>query len=174
MRCCFTILFICATWFAGRSCAQEDTAAVEAIHRIVKEINGLDKLQPKVLENEAFLDEMTDRGGVLTAWLRKGRVVLLMEWVGLSSCEQVTAYYFSGSELVFVEVKGAESAYIDSTGSFDHRVQHTTMENRFYYQGDTVVKSELTGSTGCAGTPVQEWAAEYRTRAYKYLKLFDR
>jgi hypothetical protein len=172
MRCCFTILFISATWFAGRTCAQEDTAAVEAIHRIVKEINGLDKLQPKVLENEAFLDEMTDRGGVLTAWLRKGRVVLLMEWVGLSSCEQVTAYYFSGSELVFVEVKGSESAFIDSTGSFDHRVQRTTMEARFYFQRDEVLKAEMSGSTRCGGAPGTDGATAYRMRATKFVELF--
>ncbi len=173
MRRRFTLLFICGTVFAERTYAQEDSTAIEAIYGIVQEINKLDDLEPTVLENEAFLGEMTDRGGVLTAWSKNGRVVLLMEWVGLSSCEVVTQYYSNDQELVFVEVKGSESMYIDSTGTFDHRVQHPTMDARFYYQVDEVLKQEMSGSTRCGGAPEREWVAAYRMRAIKLVELFD-
>jgi hypothetical protein len=154
--------------------AQEDTTVIEGIHRITKDIDMRNDLKPVVLENEMFMEESTDGGGVLTAWMHKRQVLKLVEWVGLSSCVNVTEYYFHDGQLVFVTVEGSEYAYVDSLGAFDRRVQRTTMEARFHYHAGEVVKQEVSGSTRCGGPPSTEWATLFQERSIRLSHLFER
>jgi len=166
---CFGALLL-----SGSVHAQVDISRVAAKSLLVEEINKAKNYEVKTLENEEFFEQMTDGGGKLTAWIRNGLVVKLVEWVGLSSCVNVTEYYFHDSQLVLVSVQGSEWAYVESTGSFDYTVQVITMEARFYFHDGKLIKSDLKGSTRCAGVPTKEWAANYKTEALRLKDLFMR
>ena len=153
---------------------ENEISATGSIDAFVRDINREEDYETKTLENEEFLEQMTDGGGELTAWIRDGRVVKMTEWVGLSSCVNVTEYYLQDSQLVFISVQGSEWAYVDSTGSFDPAVQNVTMEARFYFDDNALIKSDLNGSTRCGGAPTKEWASVYQAAAMRLKALFMR
>jgi hypothetical protein len=159
---------------SGTLHAQVDTSGIATVHQLVQEINSSKDYEVKTLENEEFLEHMTDGGGELTAWMRDGRVVKMVERVGLSSCTNVTEYYLHDSQLVFVFDQGSEWAYVDSTGSFDPTVQNITMEARLYFHDGKLIKSDLKGSTRCGGAPTEEWASVYQAEALRLTDLFMR
>jgi hypothetical protein len=149
----------------------DDTSETAAIDAIVQEIDKTQDYMTKTLENEEFLTRMTDGGGELTGWMKNGDPVRIVERVGLSSCVNVTEYYFDRSQLVYVSVQGSEFAYSDSTGSFDPNVQHVSMEARFYFKGKDVISVDLQGSTRCGGAPTREWVSVYQTEALRLRDL---
>lgn len=124
--------------------------------------------------NDEFLEQMTDRGGMLTALMRDGELVKMIEHVGLSSCLNIAEYYFNDSQLVFVSIQGSEFAYVDSTASFDEGALKVTMEARFYFHENHLVKSDLRGSTRCGGAPTKEWASDYQAEATRLKALLMR
>ncbi|HRH36702.1 MAG TPA: hypothetical protein PK760_00055 [Flavobacteriales bacterium] len=151
-----------------------DSTYILAVDRHVHEIDSAKDYEIRTLENEEFLEQMTDGGGELTGMLKNGELLKVDERVGLSSCVEVTEYYFENSQLVFVSAQGLEFAYVDSTGSFDPGVQHVTMEGRFYYRKGDAAPVLLKGSTRCGGAPTKEWAAVYRTEAKRLKDLLMR
>ncbi len=142
--------------------------------RRVQEINAGKDYEVRALENEEFLEQMTDGGGHLTGLMRNGALVKIVEWIGLSSCVNITEYYFENSQLVFVSSQGLEFAYVDSTASFDLDVQDVTMEARFYFHENNLVQADLEGSTRCGGAPTREWATVYQTDALRLKDLLMR
>ncbi|PWJ33121.1 hypothetical protein [Sediminitomix flava] len=61
-------------------------------------INDFETIQ---LENEEFLEQMTDGGGTLTAYIKNDSIYKIMEWVGLSYGVIQTEYYYWDSRLFF-------------------------------------------------------------------------
>ncbi|MGV9013675.1 MAG: hypothetical protein ACOH13_13870 [Flavobacteriales bacterium] len=163
-----------ALLLSGTLHAQEDTSEIGTIRRIVQEINTAKDYEVKTLDIEDLSDEMTDGGGELTAWMRNGRVVKMVEWLGLSSCVDITEYYLQDSQLVFVYEQGSESPYVDSIGSFDRTILDRTMEARFYFHDGKLIKSDLRGFTRCGGAPSKEWAVKCQREALRLKDLFTR
>ncbi|MBX2983709.1 MAG: hypothetical protein KF843_13610 [Flavobacteriales bacterium] len=158
---------IAALCFCGSINAQTNKIVTTAIDRVVQEINQSEDYEVRTLENDEFLEQMTDGGGELTGLMRNGQLVKMIEQVGLSSCVNVTEYYFENSQLAFISVQGSEFSYIDSTSSFDPRAQDVTMKANFYFHANKLIESELKGSTRCGGAPTKEWAAVYQTEALR-------
>ena len=169
-----TVISIAAFCFCGLTNAQTDTSVTGAIRHVVQEVNRSKDYETRTLENEEFLEQMTDGGGDLTGLFRSGRLVKIIERIGLSSCVNITEYYFQNSQLVFASVQGREFAYVDSTASFDPGVQDVTLEARFYFHENNLVKADLKGSTRCGGAPTMEWAAVYQTEALRLKNLLMR
>lgn len=151
-----------------------DSTYIRAIDRRVHEIDAGKDYGIKTLENEEFMEQMTDGGGELQGFVKKGQLVKISAWVGVSSCVYITEYYFEDSQLVFVSAQGLEFAYVDSTGSFDPGVQKVTMEGRFYYRKGDAAPELLKGSTRCGGAPTKEWAFVYLTEAKRLKDLLMR
>src|ERR1700754_1122586 len=85
---------------------------VDIIRKAVQQINSGNGYTKKVLENEAFLKHATDGGGRLTAFLKNGQIVKLVEQIGLSSCSNTTEYYLDEKEnLIFSYTAGREFLY---------------------------------------------------------------
>lgn len=136
--------------------AQIDSTYIVAVDRLVQEIDAGKDYELRTLENEEFLQQMTDGGGDLKGFLKDGRLVKMESWVGVSSCVYISEYYFDRGQLVFVQEQGLEFAYVDSTSSFDPAVQNVTMEGRYYFRDGVAAPVFLKGSTRCGGAPTEE------------------
>jgi len=162
----FSLLFISFCPFA-----QNEYNTVINIRRAVEKINRDTGYSIRKLTAEDFLNQVPDNGGELTGYFKKGQLVKIIEWIGLSSCVKVTEYYLQGDKLIFTYTKGSESPYIDSLQEFDHSKLNTTMEYRFYFDNNKVVKKILNGSTRCSGRPTADLSKEYLDLYLRYKKL---
>lgn len=154
--------------------AQIDSTYIVAVDRLVHEIDAGKDYELRTLENEEFLEQMTDGGGELKGYVKNGQLVKMLSWVGVSSCVYITEYYFDHEQLVFVQEQGLEFAYVDSTGSFDPAVQNVTMEGRYYFRDGVAAPVFLKGSTRCGGTPTEERSAILAVKAMQLKGLFIR
>ncbi len=141
--------------------AQGDGDPVTAIRKIVAQINKDSGYTVKKLDGEDFLEETTDNGATLTGYFKNGKLVKMIEWMGLSSCINITEYYLQNDQLVFAYTRGSETLYIDSLQSFDQTKQKVTMECRFYFDRGKMIKMIASGSTRCGGPPARDWANNY-------------
>jgi hypothetical protein len=160
-----TILFFCVTSFA------QNETVITKIRNTVEQTNKDTGYTTKVLKNEQFLEHMTDGGGQLTGYFKKGQLVKIVEWIGLSSCINIIEYYFQGSKLIFAYAQGKEFQYVDSIGTFNSNKQSVTMECRFYFDHGEMAKSILKGATRCGGEPQNSWAKNYQSDCLRYINL---
>jgi hypothetical protein len=75
---------------------------VNSIRKTVELINKDTTYTKKILDNEQWMEHMTDGGGQLTGLLKNGHLVKIIEWVGLSSCISTSEFYLHNDSLVFV------------------------------------------------------------------------
>lgn len=162
-----TLFLFCQLTFA-----QTDSNIIVKIRKTVEQINKDSNYITKTLENEQFLEHMTDRGGQLTGYFKNGRLVKIVEWVGLSSCIDITEYYLKDNELIFAYIQGKEFQYVDSIARFDSYKQIITMECRFYFENGKMTNSTLTGETRCGGKPTDTWSKAYLENSSRYEILF--
>lgn len=166
----FTLLIIL---FCLPAFAQNETV-ISGIRKAVEQINKDTGYVSKMLENEEFLEHMPDGGGQLTGYYKKGKLVKMVEWIGLSSCINITEYYLRNNKLIFTYTRGKEFQYIDSTGTFNSEKQDITMECRFYFDNGQLVRSVLKGSTRCGGEPQKDQATIYQSDCLRYMHLFTK
>ena len=167
----YTLTFLV---FGLYSFGQKDNDKINKIRNAVEQINNDSTYTIKKLDAEEFLEETTDNGGELSGYFKKGKLVKVVEWVGLSSCVIITEYYLQSDQLIFTYTQGRESPYIDSLQTFDNSKQTKTMECRFYFENHKVIKKIFKGSTRCGGAPTVEWAKENLEACSKYRKLFEK
>ncbi|HSY60619.1 MAG TPA: hypothetical protein VK796_02035 [Cytophaga sp.] len=158
------------TFFYTVAFAQTDNF-VNNIRGTVEQINKDKSLIKKTLESEQFLEQPADGGGQLVGYFKNGQLVKIVEHIGLSSCVDITEYYIQDNKLIFVYTQGKEFEYVDRLASYNLNLQKVTMECRFYYQDDKLLKSVLTGSTRCSGQPVVSWSQKYQDNYFRYSKL---
>jgi hypothetical protein len=151
--------------------AQTNNDKINKIRKTVEQINKDSGYTIKKLENEEFLEQMTDNGGQLSAYFKKGQLVKIIEWIGLSSCVDITEYYLQDNQLIFTYTKGSEWPYIDSLQTFDENKLNKTMECRFYFDNNKLIKSILNGATRCGGEPTAGQAKDYLDECSRYKKL---
>jgi len=154
--------------------AQTNNNKINEIRKAVAQINKDSDYSIRKLENEEFLEHMTDNGGQLTGYFKRGQLVKIIEWIGLSSCVNITEYYLQENKLVFAYTKGSESPYIDSLEAFDHSKLIKTMECRFYFDNDKIIKTILTGATRCGGQPKVDWAKDHLENCLRDKKLLEK
>lgn len=168
MRTLFTLTFLLFNLLAF---SQENKTSIDNIRYAVEYINKDSGYSKKVLSNEEFLEHTTDGGGELTCYFKNGELVKIREWIGLSSCINITEYYLQTDKLIFAYTEGSEFAYNDSLESFDYKKPVRTMECRFYYENGKLIKSILKGESRCSGKPDQEWSKENLSDCSRYQKL---
>src|ERR1051326_5133912 len=165
---CRQILFIFFILLSHKSFSlTADSNKINAIRKMVRSINADTSYVIKKLENEDFMDQATDRGGHLEGYFKKGKLVKIVEWVGVSSCINVTEYYLQNEKLIFAYTKGFEFQYVDSIATFNSN-QILTMECRFYFENNKMIKSILKGATRCGGAALETWAKTDIVNTAKY------
>ncbi len=170
MKIFYTLVFVL---FGVLAYAQTDIE-LNKIKLTVEQINKDTSYTTKTLKNEQFLAKMTDGGGQLTGYFKNGELLKIIERIGLSSCININEYYLQDNKLIFVYIRGKEFKYIDSLSTFYSGVQTLTMDCRFLFQDDKLLKSFLNGSTRCSGQPSDSWARIYQDNFLRYLNLLTK
>jgi hypothetical protein len=168
MKIRFTFLFLL---FHVLTFGQVDSNKLNEIRKTVEQINKDTAYSTKVLNNEEFMEQMTDRGGYLTGYYKRGKLVKIIEWIGLSRCNNITEYYLQNNRLVFAYTEGQDFTFGDSSSAIASNILSNALECRFYFDNDKLVKSIMKGSTACSGEPSIEWAKQDLDDCKKYIKL---
>jgi hypothetical protein len=168
MRTLFTLTLLLSNLLAY---SQENKTSIDKIRNAVEQINKDSGYSKKVLSNDEFLEETTDGGGELTGYFKNGQLVKIREWIGLSSCINITEYYLQSNKLIFTYTEGSEFAYNDSSESFDYKKSVRTMECRFYFENGKLIKSILKGESRCSGKPDAGWSKDNFSACSRYQKL---
>ena len=169
-----TLLTLTLLFFSLFAFAQTDKTDINKIRKIVEQINKDSAYTIKKLDNEEFLEQMTDEGGELTGYFKNGLLVKIIEWIGLSSCIDITEYYLQDNKLIFTYTKGSEYSYNDTLETFDRSKLNMTMECRFYFDNNKVIKKILKGSTRCGGQATVDLAKNYLDECSRYKKLLTK
>ncbi|MEO7210541.1 MAG: hypothetical protein ABIY35_06330 [Chitinophagaceae bacterium] len=164
-----TLLLFCSQTFA-----QADSIVIKKIRKTVEQINKDCGYTIKILDNEEFMGQITDGGGQVTGYFKKGQLVKIDEFIGLSSCVNTTTYYLKDNKLIFVYTQGKEFQYVDSIATFNSSIQTVTMECRFYFENDKMIESIFKGATRCGGPPLDSWAKNYLDDTTRYIDLFTK
>jgi len=117
---------------------------------------------------------MPDGGGHVIGYFKNGQLVKMDEFIGLSSCVNITTYYLQDNKLIFVYTQGKEFQYVDSIATFNSNIQTVTMECRFYFDNGKMIKSILKGATRCGGQPLDSWAKTDQDECVRYINLFKK
>src|SRR5882724_3202589 len=163
-----TLYILALLLFRLCSFAQSNNIKINEIRNTVERINNDSGYTIRKLDNEEFLEEMPDNGGELAGYFKNGHLVKIIERIGLSSCVNVTEYYLHDNKLIFTYTKGSEFPYVDSLQTFDQSKLNKTMECRFYFDNNKILKKILNGSTRCGGQPTVELAKDYLDECSRY------
>lgn len=124
--------------------AQTDLEKVEMIQGYVEDIH-LDTLLKSVsLENDEFMEQVTDGGGELTGFYRSGRIYKIYRSVGISYGMYITEYYYRKNELMFVHEKFSQYG-TDTVGTFDYTIVTTTYSGNYFFEKGKMIYSNSTG-----------------------------
>ncbi len=168
MRIFYILIFLS---FSLLGYSQEKTVNTDKIREVVEQINKDSGYTKTVLNNEEFMEEPTDGGGELTGYFKNGHLVKIVEWIGLSSCISITEYYIQSRKLIFAFTQEKDFAYSTNLNTVDAQKQVATMECRFYFENDKLIKNIIKGESRCGGMPSKDWAKNYLDDCARYQKL---
>jgi hypothetical protein len=96
MKICIQIstLTTLAVMFFISAMGQDIDDKIQIIKKRFTYINKDNAYTIVTLDNEEFLEQMTDGGGQLTGYLKDGGFSKIFESIGLSYCIQTREYYF--------------------------------------------------------------------------------
>lgn len=124
---------------------QTKDATVRDIGEKFRRINSDSGYLIKTLENEQFLEHMTDGGGILTGYFKNGQIKKITERVGLSYCIKTFEFYFWDGQLIFVYEKEEDFPYIEATGSLDLTKLELAFEGRYYFDNGKLIETKMKG-----------------------------
>jgi hypothetical protein len=115
------------------------------IRKEFKAINVDGSLKKVVLENEEFMEHMTDRGGSLTGYYKEDKLVKIVEWIGISNGIYITEYYFKDEQLLFVYRAFKAVVYDSKKGDVDLDETGVKFEGRYYFNNKTLIDTVTSG-----------------------------
>ena len=111
-----------------------DTARIKSVQRFVTHIDSEKFKDSLELENEDFMENMTDGGGSLTGYFQNGKLVKIAEWYGLSWGVLQATFYLKNDKLAFVK-ETEDHFYTDSMGTDPSRFD-THFIGEYYFDND--------------------------------------
>jgi hypothetical protein len=139
------ILVLILTINLSTAFGQTKDEKIKSIREKFQKINQDTSYRTKTLENEEFLDHMTDGGGDLTGYLKDKKIFKIFERVGVSYCVRTFEYYFWDEKLIFIYEKELDFKMNDSTG-FDYEKQTLAFEGRYYFDNGKLIETKTTGA----------------------------
>jgi len=147
------------------------------MNQVRKECDAINKdkvMKAVVLNNEDFLDHITDGGGKLTGFYRKGEVKKIVCWIGLSFGTENVEYYFKNNKLIFVYEEFNTFLFDKKTQNLRYDTTEKTFEGRYYFDDNLLIKKFIKGQKIGEAENVsnerslQKQAAEFRRILMKY------
>jgi hypothetical protein len=124
--------------------AQDISEKYPELIQKVKKINKDTSLEKVVLTNEEFMPQMTDGGGELIGYFKKGEIQKISREIVLSYGIETYDYYFDNRQLVFI-YEVLDGFLIDSTQKMDHSKTEINFIGRYYFKKKKLIDSETTG-----------------------------
>lgn len=124
---------------------QATSTLIKSIQEKTQVIDLENNYETKVLNNEKFLDHMTDGGGQLTGYFKDGKIAKIVERLGLSYGVITYVYYFSNEELILVKEKEEDFTDIENTGTLDYTKVELAFEGNYYFNNGKLVDSQTKG-----------------------------
>src|SRR4051812_12316774 len=145
--------FLIATFLIHTSSAQSKADVIKSIKKEFKDINDNGSLKKVVLENEEFMEKMTDRGGSLTGYYNEDKLLKIVEWIGISNGIYISEYYFKDEQLIFVYKAFKTVVYDIKKGEVDYDQTGVKFEGRYYFSDKTLIDTITTGANPFKGEP---------------------
>ena len=123
--------------------AQNRQSLVNEKKKAFNEINASPSLRKITLENEDFLQHMTDGGGELVGYYNKNELVKIKEWIGLSKGNRTRMYYFRNNDLIMVVEKF--NSFVPKGEVLDKSKTKTTFEGSYYFHNNKLINQEVKG-----------------------------
>ncbi len=165
----FLILFA-AIIFAWPVWSQNEVPGVPEIRAQFNAINTDAGLKTDTFENEEFLEQGTDGGGMLTFYYRNDSIRKIVTWIGLSYGNTIREYYFSNDQLIFV-YENVATFVENKNGERDLTKTETAFEGRYYIHDNRMIKKLTTGEKPFEDKR-KDLMKELLTEADGYFKLF--
>jgi hypothetical protein len=118
------------------------------INTIKKEIRIIDidsSKQKVTLENEEFMKDMPDGGGMMTGYFKNEQVRKIYMWVGLSYGTEINEFYFMNNQLMFVYEQFHAFPLVKSSGEFDYTRTEITFDGRYYFYHNKIISKVTKG-----------------------------
>ena len=144
---------------------------VEQIRMTVEQIDNDTAYNIKTLENEQFIEHLTEGKGRLTGYFKNGNLVKIVEFINLSGCIKDYEYYYVGDVLIFVHGKEKVFKYIDSTSSFDNKQQEPGWGCAYYFLNNNLIKSIAGGHNRCFYSLKESQTSNILKFSKRYLEL---
>lgn len=122
-----------------------NTALVQNIQEKIQSIDFEKNYDIKVLNNEKFVDHMTDGGGQLTGYFKDGKLVKVVERLGLSYGVITYEYYFSNEELLLVKEREEYFPDTENAGTLDYTKLELAFRGEYYFNGGKLIASHIEG-----------------------------
>lgn len=115
----------------------KDTSEVKSIQEYVSQIDKQKGMDSLVIENEEFMENMSDGGGSLTGYFFNSKLLQIKEWIGLSYGIRQHNFYFNNNRLVYVrEIE--DDFYVDNSGTDQARFdQH--FKGDYYFTNNKLI-----------------------------------
>lgn len=134
------ILIVILTFHSTSLWGQKDSKLIEEIRKEFKLINSDTTLSSISLNNEEYLERMTDGGGHLTGYFKNGRIVKIVDWVGLSSGFKIVEFYYSNSKLIFVYKEFHSFIYDEAISGFRYDTTEKSFTGRYYFLDEKLIE----------------------------------
>ena len=132
------------------SFAQTKDEQIKLIRKKFEVINKDTTLRKVVLDNEEFLENMTDGGGKLAGFYRNKEIKKIYEWIGLSNGISIKEFYFDKGQLIFVYEKFNSFVFDDKKDEFDLTKIKTIFEGRYYFNNEKLFSKSTKGNKALA------------------------
>ncbi len=169
------ILIFILVLFTGdsNSFAQTKDEITNDIRGKMEDIHLDTAIKSVTLQNEEFLQNMTDRGGELTGFYKGKRIYRIYRSVGVSNGVYTTEFYYWKNRLMYVRDQLNSYVYNDSLGTFDYTKINPTFNGYYYFKDEKLIDYRSIGHNRFEGDDVnvEKELLDESNEVYKLIAL---
>lgn len=160
-------------FFVSAVFAQNNPDRITEIKKSVELIDHKRLSIRTISGSEEILGKNTDGNAVLIGYYDNDNLRKIILEVGLSSCKDVSLYFFEQGALIFVYEKEDGFVYDEEKNEFDHNKTQHLMDCRFYLDHDKIIKTLISGNARCTVTPTGKTAVDLINECSHYIALLN-
>ena len=142
LRQIITVIFLLnSSILSGQDISIKYNDLINRVEQIEKD-NSFEKV---TLENEELMSQMSDGGGELTGYFKRGKVQKITMKLGFSYGVSTSHYYFSEGKLIFIKKVLEKFPYIESEANFDYSNLVTSFVGNYYFRNEKLIDSDFRG-----------------------------
>ena len=163
----FRLLFLITFFMTHQGFSQKKGESILRIRQDFRTINTDSTLKVIVMDAEDFLENAPDGGGELRGFYKKGNLVKVTVWIGLSLGNSVREFYLKDGEVFFVYEKF--DSFVQTGEVPDKSRVVTSFEGRYYILKNKIIEEKLSGKipldkTRATISLLKEDVEEYRMK----------